>query len=583
AARELKEVVVEGERIIHKPGCDILLLSERNRKIGVNALEAISSLNYFKTSIGDTELISYDGKPVYITINGVPAKGDQLCSYTADQIKRVEYFAVTPAEYMGLTEGPVINVITHRPRTQMVSGYFRALNAVSTFWGTNSGSLTYADSLNRVQAFYNMGYTSTGHDDIDKHSRYEYAPTHIADYLEKGKLVSAWHTLDLVYQRDQGPHMFNATLSGLYEHSKEQYGGVADIVSGITSAGGTSYELSKVHSKSLGLSLYYRFKFRSGANLAFNVTNSLGRSGNDATLLRDIDPPYDALNYDIATDTRNKIYALAASTAYSLPLPNGQFRASFRYRYNRLTQTSLGIDARPETHMTYTSLQYVWMKYGFSVIPSIGLSTIENHTAAGENTSVSPALGLSSTWNAQSKALKGWSVKLNYHLNNAMLGIGNLANSISYIDNDFISMGNPDARPYREHRGSLSVEYMSPDGMNMFRIGCYPGYAHHPLAPVLLPVDGGNMALSYENIRYSYSNGFYMSASWCVLPWLELSPYLDYSYSRNVFHDGRVSFGQWRVGGSAYITKGNFEFGGTFNPPVKRIDGNLFKRASTQA
>ena len=110
AARELKEVVVEGERIIHKPGCDILLLSERNRKVGVIALEEISSLNYFKTSIGDTELTSYDNKPVFITIDGVPANGTQLCSYTADQIKRVEYFAVTPAEYMSETDGPVINV-----------------------------------------------------------------------------------------------------------------------------------------------------------------------------------------------------------------------------------------------------------------------------------------------------------------------------------------------------------------------------------------------------------------------------------------------------------------------------------------
>ena len=464
----------------------------------------------------------------------------------------------------------------------MVSGYFSAMNAVSTLWGLNSGSLTYADSLNRVQAFYNMSYTNTGNDDIDKHSRYEYAPDHIADYLEKGKLVNAWHTLDLVYQRDQGPHMFNATLSGLYEHSKEQYSGVADIVEDMTTAGGTSMDFTKVHAKSLGLSLYYRFKFRSGANLAFNVTNSLGRSGNEATLLRDIEPPYDALNYDIATDTRNKTYALVASTAYSLPLPNGQFRASFRYRYNRLKQTSLGIDSRPETHMTYTSLQYIWMKYGLSVIPSIGLSTIENRTAAGENTSVSPAIGFSSTWNAQSKALKGWSVKLNYHLNNALLGIGNLANSISYIDNDFISMGNPDARPYRQHSGSLRVEYMSPDGMNMFMIGAYPGYARHPLAPVLSPGDG-TMALRYENIRYSYSNAFSMSAAWHVLPWLELAPSIGYSYSRDVFNDGRVSFGHWSAGASVYVTKGHFELSGAFNPSTKQIDGDLFKRRSIQA
>lgn len=96
AARELKEVVVEGERIIHKTGRDVLLLSDQNRKFGVNALEAISSMNYFQTTIGENKLSSYDGQPVLITINGVPATGYDLCTYSADEIKSVEYYAVTP-------------------------------------------------------------------------------------------------------------------------------------------------------------------------------------------------------------------------------------------------------------------------------------------------------------------------------------------------------------------------------------------------------------------------------------------------------------------------------------------------------
>ncbi len=156
AARELKEVVVEGERIIHKPGCDILLLSDQNRKFGVNALEAISSINYFKTAIGDHDLTSYDGRSVLITINGVPATGYDLCTYSADEIKSVQYYAVTPPEFMSETDGPVINVITRKPRKHMVSGYFDLANAVSTLSGRNYGNLTYADSLNRVQANYRI-------------------------------------------------------------------------------------------------------------------------------------------------------------------------------------------------------------------------------------------------------------------------------------------------------------------------------------------------------------------------------------------------------------------------------------------
>lgn len=135
---ELKEVVVDAERIIHKPGRDILILSEQNKAFGFNALEAISSMNYFMTAIGGTELTSYDKQPVLITINGVPSTGEELCTYRADQILRVEYFAITPAEFMGQTSGPVINVITRKPRTQMISGYFNLRNSVSTLSGVNN-------------------------------------------------------------------------------------------------------------------------------------------------------------------------------------------------------------------------------------------------------------------------------------------------------------------------------------------------------------------------------------------------------------------------------------------------------------
>ena len=198
-SQELKEIVVEGARIIHKPGHDVLILSDRNRKFGVNALEAISSMNYFKTSIGETELYTHDNKKILITINGVPAKGTELCSYSAEIIKNVEYYSPTPAEYMELTDGPVINVITRKPQKRMLSGYFNLRNAVSIISGNNFGTLTYADSLNQVKAIYTMGYNNT--DKSEKTARYAYSPTRISDYREKGKLINTYHDIDLSYQQ----------------------------------------------------------------------------------------------------------------------------------------------------------------------------------------------------------------------------------------------------------------------------------------------------------------------------------------------------------------------------------------------
>lgn len=580
ARHELREIVVAAERIIHKPGMDVLLLSEGNRDFGVNALEAISSLNYFKTSIGDTELISADNREVYITINGVPAKGTELCGYSADEIKSVEYYDSPPAEFMADTDGPVINVVTRKPVKSMVSGYFSLQNAVSSVDGLNSGTLTYADSLNRVQAFYNMHYSNSK--DIEQSSVYEYGADRISDYAEKGSLLSAWHTLDLSYQRDQGNHMFKATLSGIYEHSREKYSGIAKIGDAGISTDGTSSSRSDANAKQIGLTLYYRLKLGNGKLLAFNVVNTLGKSASSGTLTRDVAPPHDALNYDLAYGNDNKTYALSATTSYSMPVGNGNFGASFRYGYNRLNQTGTGTEAKPESHRTNTSVRYAWMKNGFTLMPSLALNTIETITLEGRDTYVSPAFNFASVWNAPKGVLNGWSANLTYSLSNRSAILGNIANSISYIDHRFISEGNPALKPFRDHSGQLSIRYYSPDGRNSFRIMLLPQYAHHPFAPVLT-TEGDMQVLRYENIRYSYTNACYVSASWHVLPWLELSPYVDYSYGRYSMSGDRKSFGQWRVGGSITVSKDHFEFSAAFNPSIKQYDGMLFKRQSTQA
>ena len=579
AARELKEVVVEGERIIHKPGCDILLLSDQNRKFGVNALEAISSINYFKTSIGGHDLTSYDGQSVLITINGIPATGYDLCAYSADEIKSVEYYAVTPPEFMSETDGPVINVITRKPRKHMVSGYFDLANAVSTLSGVNYGNLTYADSLNRVQASYRIGYNNFG--DVEENSIFRYAPDHVAQYAKTGKLVSTWHTLDLVYQRDQGPHMFSATLSGLYEHSDEHTEGTANIVEADVTANGTSLDLAKANAKSLALRLYYRLRLGGGRTFAFTVANTLGQSGSDATLRRNVAPPYDALNYDVSSITDNNTYALGAAAIFMMPLPNGQFSASARYGYTRLRQTNMGDLTHPSTHNAYAFAQYVWMKSGFSIIPSLGVTAIRDCLPVGNNNTFMPLVMLNASWRAPKGLLYGWLARLNYSMPTYTTNLGNMTDSYSYIDNGFIAAGNPDLESYSVHRSTLSVEYMSPDGRNSLRFATFPSYARHPMARVLTDIDG-MMVRRMENIRYSYSNGFSMSAAWHVLPWLELHSNIDYHYRRDVMYDRRVSFSQWRLCGGFTVSKGHFEASASFNPPVKNIDGDLFKRESTQ-
>lgn len=84
----LEEVEIVAERVIHKGDHEVLLLSDENRTFGTNALDAISSLVYFNTSLNGRTLTNDLNQSVYILINGVPADGDRLRTYKGKDIKK---------------------------------------------------------------------------------------------------------------------------------------------------------------------------------------------------------------------------------------------------------------------------------------------------------------------------------------------------------------------------------------------------------------------------------------------------------------------------------------------------------------
>ncbi len=109
AGRNLDEVVVRAQRIIPKGDHQLLLLSKENRDFGTNALDAVSSLPLFRTSLNETVLESADHQEVYILINGIPGSGFELRGFRGEDVKAVEYYPVAPPRYMTLTSGPVVN------------------------------------------------------------------------------------------------------------------------------------------------------------------------------------------------------------------------------------------------------------------------------------------------------------------------------------------------------------------------------------------------------------------------------------------------------------------------------------------
>lgn len=63
----LDELIVSADRIVNKGDHQVLYLSDDNREFGTNALDAVSSLVLFQTSLNAVELKSFNQKKCLYT------------------------------------------------------------------------------------------------------------------------------------------------------------------------------------------------------------------------------------------------------------------------------------------------------------------------------------------------------------------------------------------------------------------------------------------------------------------------------------------------------------------------------------
>ena len=207
---KIDDVVITADKIVNRGDHQDLYLSDENRNFGTNALEAVSTLPFFRTNLNSTSLTSSDMQNVFILINGVPSTGANLRAYKGDDIKKVEYYNVAPPEYMGYTMGPVANIIVKKRHDRAYTGYFNTSNSVTTGFGTNQADLTYSDSLNMVNLEYLIDYRDIK--DIERQTEFDYGNGKSSRYSGKNNYKGQYHNIGATYQRYQGSHLFNAKL-----------------------------------------------------------------------------------------------------------------------------------------------------------------------------------------------------------------------------------------------------------------------------------------------------------------------------------------------------------------------------------
>ena len=575
-AKVLNEVEITADNYIHKDGYDLLLLSKANREFGTNALDAISSMSRFLTSLNETKLFLWDRSEVFILINGVPSTAEELRTYSGNDIKNVKFYSVAPPQYMAFTSGAVVDVIIKKRHDMLFSGYFNTVNAVNTGFGTNQANLTFRDSLNQVKVDYFVDYRNIG--SIDKDARYEYSPSTYSQYRERQRYKGAYHRVASSYQYFSGKHLFNTKVSGLFDGGETKASGTRTLSMNESATLNSSRSLLKSNSRALSLDMYYGYTFDNGSLFAVDVVNTFGKSYSESSLNSYI--PDTDINNSVFSRSDNDSYSLIATGMYVSRMLGGQFSAVSRYEYKRLKQQYLENIYKPYNHDEFVNVGMYWRENNMTFMPTLGLTILKQVDQSDSFTTALPYLRLYYDWWPQGK-LKGLTFQVTLNRQGLAPSLSMLTGAPSYMDYYYYSTGNPDLKNYSTNTAMFSIAYFAPNSQNYISFIAWMGYSDKPIASTI-DYSGNNPILMPKNINYSFDNFFSLTGSWYPFPWLEINPYIELNGAKSSTPSHRTNMYYMRYGGKLAFHLSNWEFVLAANSPTKEFDGDLYLHGSPQ-
>ncbi len=567
----LEDVVVKADRMIQKDDHIVMHLSDDNRSFGTNALDAISSMPLFVTSLNDTKLTSYDRSNVYILINNVPSSGMDLRSYRAEDIKKIEYYSVTPAQYMGLTNGPVLNVVTKRRYDRMYTGYFNAMNAVTTGLGTNQASLSYTDSMSQVRLNYYMAYSN----EKDLYTMTEYSDGTDKKSLYNGNRTyrSENHNINATYQYFRGPHLFSAKANFTLNPSTENEIRVGEITYGGLEYTGTGFHRLKNTLLTGSLKLYYHYQMKNGRALIFNLTNSYGRSTSESSQDMSSDNSLELnYGYNISSSTRNNPYLLRAMAHYITSLWGKPVLVGIQYDYDNLRQTNSGNTQILYSHSAHPTANMRFQFKQIKLSPTIGASYLYQNLGNKSSSEFNPYIRLSAEWRGTG-SLNGVMTQLTCLSQILKPSLSYLTDSESYRDQWIVYKGNPLLKGSYLLDTKLSLGYFSQTNDNNISLSFSSIYMSNPYYfTTIVRADDGKVYFMPQNIGAFWTSNLLLRGAISPFKWLRISPFVmlitnDYTTPSQDINHSHIYAGvelacrlkNLTIIGSAYMPSKGFE------------------------
>ena len=560
--KRLGEIVITPQVLNTFGNKDQLTLSETAKKIGNNALDAISSLPQFKTDISSDALVTVDNKRILVLIDGMKRSSQELKMLKAEDIRNIQFYSEPPARYAHENIGAVMDVQTKKRTEKMYSLYLDTKNGVTTGYGTDMLSMAYRDSLNMVTAAYFVDYRSL--DDNRMNNTYSYSDKE-NDYRGlPGSYKGQYHIGQIAYQRYQGKNLFNAKVEyrqspGQQEYKQEQLGqnGNQQI---------NSRSLKSDYS-AVSADLYYMYMFNQSRTLSINVLNTYYRSNSDNTLASN------ANGHSFENHIDNKSYSLIAEAMYSDRLWNGNFNVGAYFQYKNLDQKyNSSENSTVDIHKEYAFADYSNAIGKLSYNIGLGLENNHYRTAANEQfnyTVFRPSLALNVQYSKHS------AMRLTASVKSSVPNVGDLTNSIVTIDEHFYSQGNTALKPYYYYYSNLSYKFASDNGK--IYISPSVNYSHYPGKNMpILTAEGDDNILRMTKIDNVNAFGASLSLSYVPVRWFAIQPYYNFEHLIYTTPNQEVTHDLHNTGVSVQFLPKYFQIIWNGNFPMTLANGDIY-------
>lgn len=572
--RNLEEVEVIAQALQSYADRDEMYLSSYNRKYGVNALDAISSLPKFIPSINGGNLLNNSMEEVSILIDGRKASADELRNLSGNDIAKVIYYQDAPAKYRGLYGGAVANIIVKKPKELKINGKLDAaasLNCPSTNDGVGLTMMTASGILN---ANYKFGYKNiTG---VKESTIYDYGDLTDSFSAKSSRFEEKTNSAQISYQLEKGRNMFFASFSykGSDAHNNMEYSLLEK--SGNSSVNGLRTVTSHPFSDSYSLNLYYSRQLNGGAELMADIVGTIVANNAGSILSQSVGDGSAYDDYFVDSDTDADMKSLIANLSFSTPLWGGSASASIREQYRYLHQDYINnfFPNLPSVNISHENNFLVALDYTrrFGRLDaSLNCMLIDNmlKTPDGETHNefyVYPRLNLN--YKASSNVnihLRGWT-------EGTRAGIGQQNLNRKFIDTRYFSENIEYRVPTHRYNINLSADFNIPSA----RLTISPNltYCRERNGYVNYVEEENGVFISRPTLIPSTDWLTYMLyAIWFPLENLQIRPYLIGDYMAYSTPSGPVRFHAAKFRLLTGYTLGQFQFGAFITSPSRGIDG----------